>query len=408
MTRRLGMTFLLFLLVTFSGVTQSWFSLNWSSEAQSRIGWIDRAGALEVESAEQLEFAAGAAHPAAGVLLHYGLGVGLVHSPQGLDRGRYTFGGDEFALYPALLSVGIEAPPARFRGLWFAASLGRLVLNEPSGLLLADGHPVDGGLIEFRFPRLYWSLGAGYLGLLDKRVNQIRLSAEDQAELTDPVRYGAPERVLITAGVEAASPLLGQDAAFLLIGQIDAAAAPVNTLYAGVVATGPIAERLAHSSVFVLGLAGNTEPAVSVAGSHEVAYVPPVSLALSARLGVRYASGGSLGTFPDLASKPVGAVFAEPLSDVVAFELGGAVELNRAPAQSLWRFDLASRLFLTPSGSPSRSYGFVPSGIYQGIELELGIENEPVGGLELFADGGVFFQVSGMHPFIEIGAEVSL
>ncbi len=159
--------------------------------------------------------------------------------------------------------ITFELPAQTPIGLWFRAGLGRLALDEPAGLLLRDpdalvpAQLVDGVLLELRYGRFYGSLGAGYLGLLDKRLNRIRFTGQDTGELTDSSVYLAPPRGLAVLRLEADQLFAGQRAGFFSIWQKDfrAAGPTFDSWYFEMLVEGPLAQGLRHQGALVAAVA---------------------------------------------------------------------------------------------------------------------------------------------------------
>ncbi|NBC29218.1 MAG: hypothetical protein GVY29_04410, partial [Spirochaetes bacterium] len=257
--------------------------------------------------------------------LHHGAGRGSVeytlsgrvlHVPLGGFQPEAT---DRVLLaYPAESGIRYELPPQRRHGMWFAAELGRVELSEPSGLLFESPHAVeteqlaDALLLEFRYPRIYWSAAAGYLGLVDKFASNVRLTDADRDALSDGGRYGGANRGVTVARVESPQLFWDQDLAGVFAGQMafgDRSNA-FDSWYFGPVVQGPIwsapgagAFRHKSSAVFAMPVRSGTTQGMALLFDTTLTYTVPVAPLLTADLGARVVSGGdNLAAFPSLTS----------------------------------------------------------------------------------------------------------
>ena len=257
--------------------------------------------AVDTEDALGLGFEL--SHGAGGGLLTYRLSGEVQYAPQQIALGNPPLAA--VTAYPGPSGITFELPSQELVGLWFRAALGRLALDEPSGLLLVNpdalvpAQLVDGALLEFRFQGLYGSLGAGYLGLLDKRLNRVRFTAEDAAALADDTVYFAPPRGLAVLRLEADKLFLGQRAGFAALWQKDFGTAPTfDSWYFEAVVDGPILPVLRQEGALVVAVTvpSGSSPMVGALLSELVAYRMPVSFLHEAWFSVLWASspGGTL------------------------------------------------------------------------------------------------------------------
>ncbi len=378
---------------------QSWFSFDWNVEIESALSGEDQSGAVEVRSDDAAVLRLSVEHSAGRGGLAYALAAAAYYSPQGLNLGTSAFGGNEVVAGPVDLTVELDLPPRRYRGLHFSVAGGRLAFAEPSGLLLYNPEALvpaqraDGVRADFRYPRVYWSVGAGYLGLLDKRINRIRMSPPDGDDLLDPAVYTAPPRVLVVGVVEASSLFRRQDAGFTATAQFDArgGAEPVHTVYIGPTVGGPVIDGLRQRSSLILAVTPGADSgsAIALAGSHLLRYRIPVVIPANAWLRLEYTSGGSvIGAFPALAGPAP--------TDTVVGEVGAHIRATGFPAAGLWAADLALRIISAPTSG------------YEATEIELGVTHRPLADVGVRVDGGATIGQAGVRPFFSVAAEMAL
>ncbi len=348
----------------------------------------------------------------------YLLGGGLSYTPQELEVGDNLL--SALLPFPGVSYIQWESVQTGLHDLWFRVRAGRIEADEPTGLLFRDPDAItplqlmDGVSTELRAQWFYAALEAGYLGLLDKRINRIRFTAQDFAELDDAAVYAAPPRLLAVLRVEGEEILPGQSLGLFGIWQKDFRADPAafDGWYIGLAVRGSIIGGLSQETSLTTAI---TVPAAGATGfgllaSMEIDYdigVDPLGTAwLSARWGS--GDGGGLAAFPGLAGPAVSFTYAEPLVDIICLELGIDASLSVPPADAALDPSLAVRLLLTPSGAMTAGYGFAPAGAYLGTEIEASLSYEPLSGILVEANGGVFITAAAALPFLELGAEVRL
>ncbi|MFI5367676.1 MAG: hypothetical protein ACHQ1F_01555 [Spirochaetia bacterium] len=351
-------------------------------------------------------------------IMSYRLGGQIQYAPQRIAAGAPAF--SAITAYPVETGLSYELPPPSLIGLWFRATLGRLALEEPTGLLLEDPTAVhetqlsDGLLLEFRLHGLYGSLGAGYLGLLDRRLNRVRFTPQDFMELADSSQYFAPSRGLAVLRLEAEDLFGGQSVGLFGIGQKDFRGAPptFDSWYMGTVVSGPIAFGFRHSTSVVAAIAVPSpgQPGLGILLASQVAYRLPGNLLHEAWFSLIWASsqGGGLTGFPQLAGPPVSVDFAVPLTDIVSIELGIDTTLALPPAVTPLRVAFTSQLLLEPSGQLPAGYSFRTAGPFVGTDLELSARYEPIEGLRFDARAGTLITLSGVLPTVRLEGMVTL
>ena len=171
---RRGVLILALLLVGVAAFAQATF--DWNAGLQTIATLTDPGTGLEGDWQDALSLGIELAHAAGRGLMTYRLAGQVQYAPQRLAPGAPPL--TAITGYPTESGIGFELPPKGLVGLWFRATLGRVALTDPTGLLLVDpdalvpGQLADGFLVEFRFQNFYAAAGAGYLGLLDKRLNR--------------------------------------------------------------------------------------------------------------------------------------------------------------------------------------------------------------------------------------------
>ena len=370
-----------------------------------------------VDTQDLLGLSFSLAHGLGPGIMTYRLGGAAAWLPQRVSAGQPLI--DGLSAYPQETGVSYEIVPRRLLDLWFRATLGRCALQEPTGLLLYDPtaiHPaqlVDGVLLEFRYLGFYWSAGAGYLGLLEERLNRIRFTAQDQSEFADPSHYFAPPRGLAVVRAEAENLVAGQRVGLFGIGQMDFRDQPstFNSWYAGAVAGGRVASGFRQETSLVMAVAQPSDSASSVGflASSLLAYRLP-SVFHEAWLSVLWASGpgGGLSAFPQLAGPPAGSAFAVPLSDLVRLELGVDAALAVGPAGAVLSPSFQARLLLSPDGQIPPGFSFQAAGPYVGTEIELAATYHPLGDIRVFARVGALITSAQFLPYARLEAGVGL
>ncbi|HET6451107.1 MAG TPA: hypothetical protein VFI08_07330 [Spirochaetia bacterium] len=391
---------------------------DWDAGLGSRGDFSDHGDGPVFDSRDSLSLAAGVSHGMGPGEMTYSVAGQLAYMPQDLAAGDPRT--NEVLAYPSAVSVAWEMQPPGLRDPWMHAALGRMDAREPTGLLLEDPlavHPaqlLDGALVEVRYLGFYFSAQAGYLGLLDKRVNRVRFTDADARELSDGPHYFAPPRGLAILRTEADHLLAGQSLGLFGIWQKDfrAETPRLDTWYAGLVVNGQILSWLRQATDVVVGIsvpsAGSTGAGLLV--SSLVAMKLPGDLLHEAWLSGLWASGrgGGLSEFPALAGPAVSPAFDVPLQDIVKVELGADARLPVAPAGARLSPALTVCLLLVPSGTPAANYSFSLSGPFAGTEIALTLAYLPLDGFTVTARGAALITVSAVLPSVQLDTGVRL
>jgi len=405
---------LLLLLAALHAHAQAPLTFAWDASLQTLGTAADSGDGIAVDTQEALSLGLELSHGVGRGLMSYRLSGEVQYTPQRIAPGDQPLAA--LTAYPAVSGLVFELPSPQRIGLWFRAGLGRLALDEPAGLLLGDpdalvpAQLVDGVLLEFRFQGLYGSLGAGYLGLLDKRLNRVRVAPQDATELADSTVYFAPPRGLAVLRLEADGLFAGQRAGFFGIWQKDFRAAPptFDSWYFEALVEGPIAHGFRHESTLVAAITvpSGSAPGVGLMIDELVAYRLPVSFLHEAWFSVLWASspGSTLAGFPALAGPPVSTGLQAALSDIVRLELGLDASFASAPAGAALSSAFAVRILLRPSGQAVPGYSFALAGPYIATEIELSARLEPVDGLRFQARGGVLLASAAVLPYVRLSA----
>lgn len=413
----LSLSALLLVLATALTHAQAPLTFGWGASLQT-IGTIASTGAgPAVDSQDALSLSFELTHGAGQGLLGLNLSGQMLYAPQQIAPGAPP--ASALTGYPTVSAVVFELPPPRLVGLWLRASAGRLALDEPTGLLLDNptalypSQLADGLLFEARLKGFYGSVGAGYLGLLDKRLNRIRFTAQDDAELADSSVYFAPPRGIAVLRLEADDLFAGQRVGLSGIGQKDfRSGSTFDSWYIGLLASGPIASGFRQESALVTAVVvpsdGTTGLGLLVRGL--VAWRIPVRYLHEAWFSALWASspGGSLAGFPALAGPPVSDAFSAPLTDVVRLELGVDAALPAAPAGAVLVPGFTTRLILRPSGSQAPGYTFSLAGPYAGTELEISAGLSPLDGIRILGRGGTLIAAGTILPYVRLEAGIGL
>jgi hypothetical protein len=393
-------------------------SLDWEAGFQT-IGALQSAGGgAAIDSQDAFSLALGLGHHVGAGMLGYRLAGELFYAPQRLPSGAPTL--SALTVYPTECGITYERPSPGLTGLWIRTDAGRIALEEPSGFLLNDPaaiHPsqaADGLLFQARWGGFYGSLGAGYLGYLDKRLNRVRMTPQDDGELDDPSVYFAPPRGLAVLRLEGDDLLLGQKIGLFGVGQMDfrAGASTLDTWYAGLALRGPIAPLIRQEGVVMAGMpvASGVFVGFGLLARELVAWRLPAPYLHEAWLSALWASspGGSLAGFPALAGPVVSDSYAVPLTDIVRLEAGLDAVLPSAASAAALRSAFAARVLLRPSGTQDAGWSFALAGPYVGTDLELGMSFQPLDGVHISARGGALIAVSRVLPYARLEAGLGL
>lgn len=293
--------------------------------------------------------------------------------------------------------------PEGYERAWFRGELGRIPLRGPLGVLFSDTQRADGASASLKWPRWYGELSLGYLGLLERSFNNIRMTQAERADVTESGGMRAPARGIALLRAEGAQLLGAQDAGALVVVQQDFDTGDeLSSYYLGLYTQGRIVPALRHE-LMLAGAYGVSDiedaEGVSMLAHGRLEYTLPPSWLDDARARARiiYASGatGSRARFPALGGADLGIVFAEPAQDIISAELGagarfaiGAVERGPVSQRPSVEPRLALRVFGIPSGGASPRLGLEPSGGFAGVELNPGIDVVLARGFELTADAG--------------------
>ncbi|TVR31951.1 MAG: hypothetical protein EA404_08790 [Spirochaetaceae bacterium] len=350
-------------------------------------------------------------HQIGDTVLTYRGAVGAAYSAQ---RGiAFAPLPEDLIVYPGLTGVGVLRKPPIRAGAWLEAELGRLALDEPSGLLFSDTisiEPVqlaDGMRVAWRWPGSDVAVTVAYLGLLDAAID--RISAHPDP---DQLPNSANAIALVTLG--ARELVAQQDGSLVLLARYDFAREMERegSYFLGVVATGPIMHRVDQQTALIGALSTSDNPrldGVSLLLSAQATYRPDTVWIGSLWSQLRYASGGAnLARFPELAGPNVGTAFAEKLSDIVSLELGAGHDLGVAPRGAVLSPELALRLFLVPSGEPTARTGVDPSGRFAGFEVSPSIRYHLIRGLDVASNAAFLFANDRVRSLIGFEGRISL
>ena len=401
-----------------AGFTPSPPSFAWDGSLSAEGQLVDLGVGPVLDTQDVLGLGISVAHALGPGVMTYQLGAGAAWLPQQVAAGQSRLAA--LAAYPEETGLSWELVPARVQDVWMKASLGRLELPEPTGLLLYDptaihpGQLADGLLLELRYLGFYASVGAGYLGLLEERLNRIRFTPQDIAELSDPLHYFAPPRGLGVLRLEADRLLLGQNLGLFGIGQLDfrSPGPTFNSWYVGTIVSGPIAAGFRQETRVVVAITqpSDASTGAGILASVTGAYRLPVSFLHETWLSVLWASGpeGGLSAFPQLAGPPAGSAFAAPLSDLVRMEAGVNSDLVAGPGGAVLSPSFQVRLLLTPDGKIPAGFSFQPAGSYIGTEVEISASYRPLDDIGISALAGGLITTAGFLPYVRLQAGVDL
>ena len=393
-------------------------TLEWGAALEGLGSLMDTGAGPVVDSRDSLAADVSLSHQLGPGEMTYSAGADFFYVPQELLPGANAV--DQVLVYPSQLAISWELDPARSHDAWMKASLGRMDAREPTGLLLENPfalHPLqlmDGMSFELRYQAFYVSASAGYLGLLDKRINRVLLTTTDFQELLDTSQYAAPPRGLAIVRLEAEQLLAGQSVGLLGIWQKDFRLSDprFDSWYFGTMARGQILPFLRHvSSILVgVGVPSSGSATAGVLVSSELALKLPGALLHETWLSVLWASGpaGGLSAFPALAGPPVSLAFDQPLSDVVKLEVGADASLPVPPHGAILRPALATRLILVPSGTVPAGSMIPMSGPYVGTEIETDLRYRAISGFNVELRAGGLVTVSRLLPYVMLETGVKL
>ncbi len=287
---------------------------------------------------------------------------------------RYTsereVSGDLTELNAALSLPGFPGPFGRFH-----ASMGRVVIDEPSGFVFHQSG--DGLSTGLSFPRFEVVADIGYLGLLLKDSNQALLSAADRAALTDSSVVLAPSRGVGVLRFRFPHLLLRTDLdlwGLYLLGF--GTAVPAGRWYAGITAAGPVWGPLRQRLDFVGGaeLSGR----FSFLARGAVLLELPRLVDSTGGLELIFASGetSNLGAFLPLTGDVAGVILSAPYQNLIRLSLDYSLRPMQE-SRTEWlrplRPFLASRWYFRQSPTPALPFAYDPPQNYYGTELEAGL-----------------------------------
>ena len=391
-------------------------TFDWTSEVALRGDFMDFGAGPVLSMTDAVGAGFELRHGLWGGAMSYGISGGFSYSPQKLAAGDPLI--TAFLAYPGKTAMAWETLEGRLYDPWFRAALGRQDAEEPTGLLFRNADAVtpfqlmDGLSAQLRYQWFFVEAQAGFIGLLDKRINRILLTPQDAVEQADMVTYAAPPRGLAILRLEARELLAGQSFGLFGVWQKDFRAAPplLDSWYIGAAAQGRIVEKLRQESGAIVAITVPTpgEVGAGLLMAAEISYDLDIGPLRETWLSGRWGSGagGGLEAFPALAGPPASTLLAVQLMDIVRIELGVEAELPVAPQGGTLNPGLAARLLLTPGGSTV--HGFAPAGAYLGTELELAVSYVPLMGLRADARTGVLLTAASALPFLILEAGFEL
>jgi hypothetical protein len=396
-----------------------WLGIDWSAQSRHDYELVEVDDAPEIQSLDTLFLALSAVQQTPGPALRYRLSGGVGYSPQtgriSLDEGR------EVVVYPGPLGVEALWAPEGRGGRWVSGRLGRLEVTDGTGLLFENPRSLyptqllDGAGTAIRYPGWFGSLEVGYLGLLDKDLNRIRLSSEDVVDAADGDVYFGPKRLLGVINLQATSLFWGQDGGLIAVVQEDLGGSSerVSSYYLGPVARGPLIGDFSHAGGVVFAYTRATEAdtsGVSLLTFWDLSYRVPIEQLNEAWLALRYASsdGDSLVRFPTLGGPSVGSVLRHPLSDVVSVELGTDAIYPVPPRGAVIVPSLSTAVFFVPSGDAAGGDAIEPSGTYGGFEVEIAADYRLQEDLSVTASAAWSFLDGAIRPAFRLLGRISL
>jgi hypothetical protein len=384
-------------------------------------GQVDLPGAsLDIRDVAELRMALH--HGAGRGSMVYSLSGRALHVPLGGFQPEFT---DRVILaYPAESGMRYELPPRRRNGMWFAAELGRVELTEPSGILFESPHAVetdqlaDALVLEFRYPRMYWSVAAGYLGLVDKFASNVRLTQADHDALSNGARYGGANRGVAVTRVESTSLFWNQDLGGLFVGQVEFGdrSSFFDSWYFGPVVQGPIWSapgvgtfRHKSSAIFAVPVQSGVAGGTALLFDTSVTYAVPIDAPLIAGIGTRVVSGGnSLAAFPSLTSEGPEELIEIPAAGSVRIQLQSSGRFFATTEGRVLEPELRVAAHLIGSESVRAETEIETAGAYAGTSISARVLYRPIRGISLHARGGLFWGVDRLRPLGAVGIGVDL
>jgi hypothetical protein len=339
-------------------------------------------------------------------------------------------------------------------------AFGRMPFSDFTGLVL--NQKADGIMLGVEIPALSARVSAAYTGLVSKGASSIALSRNDVNDVSNPLVYFAPPRLIETVGVSILD-ILGQkltvSGAFqqdLRDTLLDLASPATDLIAAGTTAFDPSRGGPVYSEYFGLGLDGTivstlsytlysylglTHDLVYTAGSYQsslgVSVLAGVGVsyfmenALFSRIGAKFlfVSGDPGATsvyesntqafslFTPISRTSLGYVFSPQLSNIMRAELGYSLKplsfLSGDLGKSL-ETSIKADVYLRPTPGAISESGVdsANTDLYLGTEADLSVNFRPLSDLGLTLWGGVFFPGSafGAAPSVQYraGFDISL
>lgn len=417
--RAIALLIVLLSAVSVGNLQAQWLGVDWSAQSRHDYELVEVDDAPEIQSLDTLFLSVTAVQQTPGPALRYRLSGGVAYSPQ---TGRITLEeGRELIAYPGPLGVEALWAPEGRGGRWISGRLGRLEVTDGTGILFENPRSLyptqllDGAGASVRYPGWFGSLEVGYLGLLDKDLNRIRLSPEDFTDAADGGTYFGPKRLLVVLNLQAGSLFWGQDGGLIAIAQEDlgASSPSVSSYYLGPVIRGPLIGDFSHAG----GLVGaytraseSDDAGVSLLAFWDLSYAVPIEQLHEAWLALRYASsdGNSLVRFPTLGGPAVGSVLRHPLSDLVSFEVGTDAIYPVPPRGAVIVPSLSTALLFVPSGDPAGNDAIEPSGSFGGFELEVAADYRLQEDLSVAASAAWNFLNGAIRPAFRLLGRIAL
>jgi len=306
--------------------------------------------------------------------------------------------------YGDLTQLNAELTLREFPGALglFHIALGRLPIADLSGYVFDQ--PGDGVALAMRVPGFEMAATAGYLGLLLKNTNQVRLTPADEAAIADPNVVLAPSGRLV-ALVTLSLPDLAfrTDLGFsgLYLASDLGRSSIYDRWYGELFVRGPLWGPIAQRSTLVVGAQLGSRISL-LAALAAIADFPEV-LGSHAEIEGLYASGAtnSMSAFLPLTGNDptnlAGVILAVPYQNL------GLVRATYSfrpfsKSTSTWLVGLApfvsTRWYFRPADLPVPSIGYDPSGSFYGTELEGGFAFRHGVDPSLSLSGGLFVDAS--------------